>query len=1139
MKKIIKILFGRTFLPAYITQFLGAFNDNLFRTSMAAFIMFKIATISGGAKTVMASIAVGIFILPYFLFSSFAGELADKYRKDKIIKITKFIEILIAVFAVSGFYFYNPYILLVTLFLMGAQSTFFSPVKYSILPDILKEDELIAGNGLLEAGTYGAILLGTIAGGAIMSDSGNFLKTISVWVLAVAVIGFLCSLLIPKIKENSPDIKVNKNFFASTIKNIKFVRRRRDIYLCILGISWFWLVGAVLIAQMPALASNVFKGDASLFTFMLILFSCGIGLGSLVCQWLVKGKITSKYLPISALIMTFFLIDIAFASSSIVILQDGITYKEFLAKWIGKRISADLFLFAFFGGIYIVPLNTMLQVLAGDKMRSRIIATGNIINSLFMVIGSGVCALLLIAGLGTPSVFAVLALSNFLVAIYICGLLPEHTVRRVVKVIMELVYDIKVKGIENFENSKRNSLIIANHTSFLDAVLLWVYFEGKVYFAINTDISKRWWVRPLLHLVTYFPIDPTKPMGVKSIINAVESGHRVVIFPEGRITMTGSLMKIYPGPSMIADKSNADILPVWIEGSQYSVFSRFGRKMKTRPESKIVVNIMPPVKFELPDNVTGRNRRTAASRKLYDIMCNMKVRSTDLEETLFDSVLDACALTGKSKKILEDTSRKPITYRTFLASVFAFSRVIRKNTFENENVGFLLPNSTAAVIGFFSLSACGRVPCMLNFSSGAKNLISCCKSAGVKRILTSREFIRRAGLENAAALLKENGIEILEMENFKNEITSKNKIFSFLMTFIPRTYYKHIRGSSNSKDTAAVLFTSGSEGVPKGVALSHENIQANCAQLSSVIDFGVLDNFFNAMPIFHSFGLTAGLVIPMIKGIKVFMYPSPLHYRIVPELIYDTNSTVMFGTDTFLSGYAKVAHPYDFYSVRIVVAGAEKLKEQTAKIWADTFGIRVLEGYGATETAPAIAINTPMYFKRGSVGRMLPGIEYKLEKVEGINDGGELVVKGANIMQGYYKSDKPAILQSLKDGWYDTGDIVDIDENGFVFIKGRTKRFAKIAGEMISLGAVEETVKSLFPEDNSACISVPDEKKGEQLVLFTTNKNLKRNELLQMFKQKGLSELWAPKEIININEILLTGTGKTDYIKLAEIYARK
>ncbi len=1139
MKKILKILFGRVFFPAYITQFLGAFNDNLFRTSMAAFIMFKITSISAGTKTVMASIAVGIFILPFFLFSSFAGELADKYRKDKIIKITKAIEVLIALSALAGFYFYNPYILLITLFLMGTQSAFFSPVKYSILPDILKEDELIAGNGLLEAGTYGAILLGTIAGGLIMTDTQNFLSIISTCILLVAVLGFISSLFIPKIKENSPDITINKNIFAATIKNIKFVSRRREILLCILGISWFWLVGAVLIAQIPALANNIFKGDASVFTFMLILFSCGIGAGSLVCQWLVKGKITSKFLPVSALIMTFFLLDIAFASSSIVIFQDGITYKEFLAKWIGKRISTDLFLFAFFGGIYIVPLNTMLQVLAGDKMRSRIIATGNIINALFMVAGSAVCALLLLAGLGTSSVFAVLALSNFAVSIYICGLLPEHTVRRVVKLLIELVYDIKVKGIENFENSKRNSLIIANHTSFLDAVLLWVYFEGKVYFAINTNIAKRWWIRPLLHLVTYFPIDPTKPMGVKSIINAIESGHRVVVFPEGRITMTGSLMKIYPGPSMIADKSNADILPVWIEGSQYSIFSRFGRKMKTRPESKIVINIMTPVRFNLSDSITGRNRRAAASRKLYDIMCDMKVRSTDLEETLFDSVLDACDLTGKSKEILEDTARKPITYRSFLASIFALSRIIRKNTVEKENVGFMLPNSVAAVIGFFSLNACGRVPCMLNFSSGAKNLLSCCKSAGIKKILTSREFIKRAGLENAVAALLESGIKILEMENFKDKISLKNKVFAFLMTFVPRRYYKRIRGTSNSKDTAAVLFTSGSEGMPKGVALSHENIKANSAQLSSVIDFGVMDNFFNAMPIFHSFGLTAGLVIPMIKGIKVFMYPSPLHYRIVPELIYDTNSTVMFGTDTFLSGYAKVAHPYDFYSIRIVVAGAEKLKEQTARVWADTFGIRILEGYGATETAPAIAINTPMYYKRGSVGRMLPQIQYRLDKAEGINEGGKLVVKGANIMQGYYKSDKPGVLQPLKGSWYDTGDIVDIDNNGFVFIKGRTKRFAKIAGEMVSLGAVEDTVKNLFPEDNNACISVPDDKKGEQLILFTTNTDLKRNGLLQMFQQKGLAELWVPKEIVNIDEIPLTGTGKTDYMRLAEIYAQK
>ncbi|MDR1124299.1 MAG: acyl-[ACP]--phospholipid O-acyltransferase [Elusimicrobiota bacterium] len=1133
MNKLIQIILRPSFGAAFITQFLGAFNDNIFRASMAAFVMYQITSISEGQKAIIASVAVGLFMLPFFLFSSAAGELADKYRKDLIIKIVKFLEIFVALFAILGFYLQSPYFLLAVLFLMGTHSTFFGPVKYSILPDLLKEDELIAGNGLFEAGTYTAILLGTILGGILTKGADNILAKISAWILGVALCGFAASLFVPKVQSVSPDIKINKNIFASTWKNMKFIRRRHDIFLCVLGISWFWLLGALMVSQMPALAKTVIGGDETVFTFVLTLFSCGIGLGSIVCQFLLKGKITSKFVPVSALIMTLFLADLSLASGGWTA-ADVVNYKEFISVWRGQRITLDLFLFAFFGGIYIVPLNTMLQVFAGEKMRSRIIATGNIINSLFMVAGSIVCAGLLAAGLKIPSIFAVIAFFNFFVAVYICGLLPEHTVRNFAKFILERFYEIKVKGFENFENTKINTVIIANHTSFLDAVLLWIYLEGRVHFAIDTYVARKWWIKPVLHLVKYFPIDPTSPMAVKSIIDSVQTGHKVVIFPEGRITMTGGLMKIYPGPAMIADKSNADILPIYIEGSQYSLFSRFGHKFKTRPDSAVTINIMPPTRLDIARELKSSVRRAAASRALYDIMCKMKYESANIEQTIFDSVLDAYYLAGRNKKIIDDLNRKPLSFGMFLAAVFTLGGSFKKGTEFGEYVGFMLPNATASAAAFFALTSRGRVPCMLNFSSGVKNILSCCKAAKINKIFTSRDFVTRGGLEEIISAISSAGIEVKYLEDYKKQISFADKIAGWLMSFTPRRAYKIIRGEVNSANPVAVLFTSGSEGVPKGVALSHQNIQANCVQLSSIADFGLLDSFFNAMPVFHSFGLTGGMLLPLTKGIKVFMYPSPLHYRIIPELVYDRNCTVMFGTDTFLGGYAKVAHPYDFYSVRFIVAGAEKLKEETYRAYTDTFGVRVLEGYGATETAPALSLNTPMFFRRGSVGRFLPGIEYKLQEVPGITDGKRLFVKGKNIMLGYLKEDKPGVLQPLEDGWYDTGDIVDIDADGFIFIKGRAKRFAKIAGEMVSLAAVEETANKIWPE-GTAAINIPDDKKGEQIILFTARQNAGQKELAQAFREQGLSELWIPKEVRVLSELPLTGTGKTDYMKLKEL----
>ena len=1132
MLSLIKTFFNRSFFALFCTQYLGAFNDNFFRTAMATFITYKVTTISTGHKSVIVSLAVALFMLPFFLFSALAGELADKFRKDILIKATKVLEVIIVLLAAVGFLTTNVPMLLGVLFLMGTQSSFFGPVKYSILPDILKENQLIAGNGIIEAGTYAAILQGTIFGGIIIAANEFLLPGI---MLAVAIVGLGSSLLIPAQKPANAALKVDTNFLRSTWKNMKFAKQDHDIFLCILGISWFWLLGTALVAQMPSLAHDILNGTPGLFTFLLTLFSCGIGVGSLLCQFLVKGEITSKYVPISALVMTLFLADLACATSGYVTSAAAVDYKAFLLTFAGKRITLDLLGFAVCGGLYIVPLNAMLQALAGEDVRSRVIATNNIINALFMVMGSGFCALLLAMHFTIPTVFSVIAFANALAAVYICGLLPHHIVRMILTRVLNFVYGVKVNGLEHWKNLKGNVLIIANHTSFLDAALLWVYLPDNLYFAIDTYVSQKWWVRPFLHLVKYFPIDPTNPMAVKSIIEEVKSGKRVVIFPEGRITTTGGLMKIYPGPALIADKSDAQLLPVYLEGSQYSVFSRFGSQFKTRPHSKITITIQAPTQLNIDESIHGKARRLAASRAVYDLMVKMKYEAGDIEETLFDSLLDTMDLVGRNKRAINDVTRHPLTYGQFVTAAFVLGKQIAKEQKSGEMTGLLMPNMTASAVAFFGMRAFNITPCMLNFSTGVKNMLACCKAAKISTVVTSKLFLRQGGLQETAHALKQAGLKLIYLEDLKKQITLWDKLVGWAASYFPRRYYKLIRGNVTSKDPAVVLFTSGSEGTPKGVVLTHENIQANRLQLLSVLDLGVKDRMFNAMPIFHSFGLTGGMLLPLLSGVPVFFYPSPLHYRVVPEMIYNRNATIVFGTDTFFNGYAKMAHPYDFYSVRLAVVGAEKLKEETIRKYYDQFGLRIMEGYGATETSPVMAVDTPMYFKRGSVGRFLPGIEYKLEQIPGVEEGGKLWVKGANIMAGYLRESNPGVIEPPQDGWYDTGDIVRVDEDGFVFILGRAKRFAKIAGEMISLTAVEMEINALWPGKMNAVVNIPDEKKGEQLVLFTTQPDADRSALITNFKEKGLSELAVPKTIRVVDEIPLMGTGKVDYVKLKEM----
>jgi acyl-[acyl-carrier-protein]-phospholipid O-acyltransferase/long-chain-fatty-acid--[acyl-carrier-protein] ligase len=434
----------------------------------------------------------------------------------------------------------------------------------------------------------------------------------------------------------------------------------------------------------------------------------------------------------------------------------------------------------------------------------------------------------------------------------------------------------------------------------------------------------------------------------------------------------------------------------------------------------------------------------------------------------------------------------------------------------------LLPNSAGVAVVFMALQTIGRVPAMLNFSAGPVNVLSAMKAAQVKTVLTSRAFIEKGRLDK---LVNAIGAEarVVYLEDVRVSIGLADKIAGFAQGTTPRV-------ARSAIDPAVVLFTSGSEGTPKGVVLSHRNILANAAQALARVDANANDKVFNVLPVFHSFGLTGGMMMPLLSGIPIFMYPSPLHYRIVPELIYQTGATILFGTDTFLSGYARSAHAYDFRTLRLVLAGAEAVKDRTRQVYMERYGIRILEGYGVTETAPVLAMNTPMANRPGTVGRLSPLMEYRLEEVAGIEEGGRLSVRGPNVMLGYLRAENPGVLEPLQDGWHDTGDIVSIDANGFIAIKGRAKRFAKVAGEMVSLSAVEAMAAALWPQAISVAVTAPDARKGERIVLLTTQKDADRTAMQRQAKAAGASELAVPAVVQIVDKVPLLGTGKTDYV---------
>ena len=409
---------------------------------------------------------------------------------------------------------------------------------------------------------------------------------------------------------------------------------------------------------------------------------------------------------------------------------------------------------------------------------------------------------------------------------------------------------------------------------------------------------------------------------------------------------------------------------------------------------------------------------------------------------------------------------------------------------------------------------------MINFTAGAANILAACKAAELTTILTSRTFVEKGKLTNLVAILQQT-LNIVYLEDIRARITVGDKIRGLLNAEKPLVERK-------PDDWAAILFTSGSEGVPKGVVLSHRNMLTNAAQAAARIDFGREDKVFNVLPMFHSFGLTVGTMLPLVSGVPIYLYPSPLHYRTVAELIYAVNATIMFGTDTFLSGYARVAHAYDFRSLRYILAGAEPVKEATRRTYMEKFGLRILEGYGVTETAPVLALNTPMFNKFGTVGRILPGMEARLEKVEGVEEGGRLLVSGPNVMLGYLRADNPGVLERPENGWHDTGDIVTIDAQGFVTIKGRAKRFAKVGGEMISFAAVETLAAELWPDALSAVAAVPDPRRGERLILVTQQKDATRAQFQAFARSKQASDLMVPSDVWVLDRLPVLGSGKVD-----------
>lgn len=784
--------------------------------------------------------------------------------------------------------------------------------------------------------------------------------------------------------------------------------------------------------------------------------------------------------------------------------------------------------------------------------------------------------------------------------------------RTLLRLLLRLLYRFRAHNTAALDTAGP-VLLLSNHVSWWDWLLLGCCLEDDWRFVTSSATAKQSWVhKSIMVNRRTFPIDMNSPYAVKHIAEYLQRGGRLVMFPEGRLSVTGSLMKLFDGTGFLIFKTHAKVITAYIRGAARLPFSPNPNRKRWFP--RLSVHFSDALEAPRIEGVSVTEERTWLTNWLRDQMVRQQFQ-TEMDfgpATLPSAILDAARQRPK-QVILQDVSMQSLTYRRLVIGADLFSAQWRERFDEAEQrVGVLLPNVNAMPVVLLSLWAANKVPAILNYATGPAILLSCARLAGLKQIITSKSFITRSQLDIEP--LRAAGIEIVFLEDVRAGISTYQKLTATLRQFLklrlavldpgfgaPKAHSlvscknklaaRQIAGDRIAGDqetslsgrrtspsppalsperTAAVLFTSGSEDDPKGVELTHRNLLANIRQILSVIDLTDQDRLFNALPLFHSFGLTIGLLLPLVRRVFVFLYLSPLHYRVVPSAFYNLDCSVFFGTNTFLTGYARKAHPYDFRSLRYLFAGAEKVQESTSNVWMRKFGVRVLEGYGVTECSPCVSVNLPMFPRQGSAGQFLPGIEYRLEPVEGISsaaagDGarapnlgvsgpgsqpprllphdtpcatGRLFVRGPNVMRGYLNPQANASFQALA-GWYDTGDIARVDAEGFLHILGRLKRFAKVSGEMVSLAAVEDALSGAFPHYGPrfavAVIAKPDELKGERLIAVTNEPRLTLEEVRLAIKTRGLSNLAVPRVIKPVRDLPRLATGKVNHRELERI----
>jgi acyl-[acyl-carrier-protein]-phospholipid O-acyltransferase/long-chain-fatty-acid--[acyl-carrier-protein] ligase len=1120
----------RGFWSLIVTQFQGAFSDNALKT-VVTFFGLSLALSPFWHKS-LVPIATGVFSLPFILFSMAGGFLADRYSKRTVTIGVKVFEIAIMSFATAAFFTSNLWMGMTAIFLMGTHSAIFGPSKYGSLPELLPEKQLSWGNGIIELGTFLAIILGAAAGGYLFDWFKWRLVWIGLVLIGLAIIGLMTSLGITRVPAAAPTQKFKPNFLGDLVSQIQLMRQDRVLWLACLGNIYFSFVGQLVFQGVFDLGDRMHLTEKST-SLLVVALALGIGVGSFAAGYFSGGKIEYGLVPLGALGLTVF---------SFVLGKPNQTFHSLLPL---------LGALGFFGGFFIVPISALLQHRPSKEQRGAVLAASNLLSFVGIFLAAGVYWVLTSPLDLTPHhMFIVTAIMTLVATGYVIWLLPDSLLRLFVWAFTHSIYRLRVEGRDNIPE-KGGALFVCNHVSFVDALLLIGSTDRMIRAIMFKDIYDNPLVKSFAKAMKAIPISsqfrPREMIkSLREASEAIKNGDVVCIFAEGQITRIGQLLPFRRGFERIMKDVEAPIIPICLDHVWGSIFSydkkRFIWKVPRYIPYPVTVSFgkpMPPTStpFEVRQRVQELNTEAWHHRKnLMMTVPRAFVRKARHHPRRF---------------FMADGRVPKLTFGGALTRSILLARRLRAAWAGQEMVGILMPPSVAGALVNYAALLMGKVPVNLNYTANNEVIASCANQCGLQTVVTSKEFLDKLKLTVP-------GKTIL-IEQLADKPRLREKLTALLMTWLlpfrllERALGRERKGTLD--DLATVIFSSGSTGDPKGVMLTHYNIVSNAEQMGQTFAFSGQDRVLGVLPFFHSFGFTGTLIVPAVLGVGVVYHVSPLDAKVIGALVRQHKVTFLLATPTFLQMYNRGCEPEDFGSLQFVMTGAEKLPDRVAQAFEDKFGIRPLEAYGLTECSPAVTVNTRDFraagfrqvgAKRGKIGHPLPAISVRIVDPDTfqplpVDQPGLLLIRGPNVMKGYLgKPEKTA--EVICDGWYVTGDIAALDEDGFLTITDRLTRFSKIGGEMVPHIKIEEKLHELagVTEQTFAVTGVPDEKKGERLIVLHTLSDSQLQPVLEKLVASDLPNLWKPRpdQFFHVDALPYLGTGKLDLRKVREFAAK-